>query len=541
MPTVTISYDDLCGLVGKALPKDKIELQEAFLSVKSELESFDGDKIRLEVKDSNRIDLLSVEGIAHTLKGFYSIEKGLRKIETRESGLKIMIDPSITDIRPYIAVGIVKNLHIDDPMIMRMMDLQEKIHQTHGRERERIAIGIYEFDKIKFPVRYTTTTPDENRFIPLGFDEELSPAEILEKHPKGVEFGHILKPFDRYPILIDEKDDVLSIPPIINSELLGHVSKETRNLFIEATGTDFFTLSIVLNVMATTLSDRGGEIECVELLYPDVKRVTPDLNPDKLVLDPLFCQRLLDIDLKKEEIIDLLRRARFDASDGGDGIDVRIPPVRQDIIHQVDLVEEVAVMFGYGNIVPEMPKIPTIAIQDPIEERSDAVRELLIGLGFTEVMTFIMTNPENLFDKMRLEGEAVEIENPMVKTYSCFRSWILPSLLEFLSKNTHVSYPQGIYEVGDIVDFSDEGTETIRKIAAVWTDSKVNFTQMKSIVEAILNHLNRRCRFDKIFHPSFITGRVASFEGGFLGEIHPEVLENWGIKRPVLGFEMKLP
>ncbi|MHC1582269.1 MAG: phenylalanine--tRNA ligase subunit beta [Candidatus Syntropharchaeia archaeon] len=546
MPTISISYENLCNLVGKKLPTDPFELQEVLLVCKSEVESINGDELKLEIKDSNRPDLFSAEGIAHVLKGYYGIEKGIERQNIGDSGVKIIVDSSVKKIRPYIVGGIVRGVKIRD--IRRLMDLQEKIHQTHGQKRKRIAIGLYEIDKIKPPIHYKTTAPDENCYVPLGFDHPLTPREILEQHPKGREYGHLISGFDRYPLLIDDKGDVLSIPPIINSEKLGHITEETENIFIDVTGTDFSAISLALNVMAFTLSKNGGRIEWVELVYPDKRIKTPNFDTEEMKLNPDLCRKLIGIEISDEEIVDLLLRARFDAEIRKNGINVKIPTLRGDIISEVDLVEEIAVMYGFNRMEPEMPELSTVGMGDEIEERGDLFRELLIGLGFQEIMTFTLSNPENQFEKMRVEGKAVEIENPMVKTYSCFRSWLLPSLFEFLSRNTHARYPQKIFEVGDVVNFSEEeetGTKTTKKIAVCWADAKLNFTQMKSVAESILKNMGIvDYEFEEFQHPSFIDGRVVSIktqrEIGFFGEIHPEVLENWEIFVSVLALEMEV-
>lgn len=545
MPTITIPYEELCNLIDREVSKD--EIRDVLAVVKGELEMINEDELQVEIKDSNRMDLFSIEGIAHVLRGFFGVEKGSKSYKHADPSVELFVDPEVQQIRPYIVAGIVRGVELSDDVVRRLMDFQEVIHRTHGQKRRRAAIGLYELDRIRHPIYYAMTSPDQNSYVPLGFEKEMTPREILEKHPKGKEFGHIIAG-ERYPIIIDDKGDVLSIPPIINSERLGHVDKDTRNIFMEVTGTDFLTISNVLNVLSMTIYEHGNMIESVELVYPDKTCRTPDLSQRELLLDPNYCNRLLGLSLGEREIVDLLAKARFDASISREKIKVRVPYFRSDILHQVDLIEEVGAMHGYDGMEAEIPETYTIGKADELEERSDELRNLLIGLGFQEIMTFVLTNPKNLFEKMRLkEREAAKIENPMLETYTCFRTWLIPSLMDFLSRNLHVEYPQRIFEVGDIVKIAPEeetGTRTERRAALAWADSKLNFTQMKSVVEAVLNNLSVSYRLEESNHPSFIEGRCAIIKGaedfGIFGEIHPEVLENWGLSLPTLAFEMQV-
>jgi len=545
MPAVAISASDLVSLLGRSLEGE--ELRSAVLGCKAEVEDVEGDEIRLEVKDSNRIDLLSVEGIARTLKGYLGTKKGLEKYVSRPSGIRIRVDSSVRKVRPYVVACCARNARLTDAILASYMNFQEKIHTTYGRGRRRMAIGFYDLELISPPIRYTLTKPDENAFIPLGSEEPMTPRQILMSHPKGREFAHLLRGHGRYPMLLDSRNQVLSMPPIINSNTPGKVTSETTNLFVEATGSDFDVLSLGLNVLATALSDRGCETGSVEISYgtKDI-RITPDFSTSQRKLHPGRCKGTLGLSIGSREMVDLLKRARFGARISRGLILVQVPCYRGDIMHESDLIEEIAIMYGYGRMVPIRPRIPTTGRTDELEDFSDTIRELMIGLGFQEIMTFVLTSPQNVSGNMRnRQMSFVEVENPSTETFSIFRPDLLPSVLEFLGHNAHVAYPQLVFEVGDAVELADGRCTTIRKACLAWADSRVNVTQIRGTVESLLSSLGCQVRVEPATAPPFIEGRGASVvldddHVGIFGEIHPEVLTSWQIPVPVLAAELKV-
>jgi len=545
MPATSIFASDLRSLLGRSL--DQKELESAMLGCKARVEGVEGDEIKLEIMDSNRVDLLSTEGIVRTLKGYLGIETGLPKFKVRPSGSQVRVDPKVKTVRPCVVACCAKGVRLSDEAISSYMNLQEKMHTTYGRGRRRMAIGFYDLDLIKPPVAYTVTRPDGHAFVPLGCEEEMTPERILTDHPKGREFAHLLEGFDHYPILLDSQGQVLSMPPVINSNTLGRITPETQNLFVEATGMDFRALSLGLNVLATALADRGAKIGGVELVYgrKDV-RVTPDFSTEVRALDPIHCNRLLGLSMDRNEMIGLLRRARLGARPFNRVIRVQVPPYRGDVMHETDLIEEVAVMHGYRRMEPIRPRIPTVGRTDELEDFSDAVREIMVGLGFQEIMTFVLTSPQKASANMRnRQMSFVEIENPSTETFSIFRPDLLPSVLEFLGRNAHVAYPQLVFEVGDAVELADGRCTTIRKACLAWADSKVNVTQIRGTVESLLSSLGCQVRVEPTSAPPFIEGRAASVmldevEVGIFGEIHPEVLTSWQIPVPVLAAELEV-
>ena len=554
MPTIELIFEDLQSLVGKNLPSDIMALNDIFSFIKGEVESLEDDKITLEIKDGNRLDLWSVEGIARALRGVLGLEEGLKDYCIEDaSAFKVDVDPALDSLRPFIGCSIVKGVELDDNVIRGLIHLQDKLDQTQGRRRRRTSIGLYNYDLIEPPLNYKAVKPDsEISFVPLEFIKEMTLPEILKSHPKGLEYGHIVNGYNLFPILIDSKEKILSFVPIINSNDLGKITNEVENVMVEVTGTMHTTVLNTLMMVTLSLADRGGSIFSVKIDYPHRENlvITPTLSKSKITITDVSIKKLLGIDLEIRDIIKYLEKARFDASEREDKqIEVTIPCYRTDVMHQVDIIEDIAIMYGFNNIGQRWPQHITLGKISSIESFSDIVREIMIGLGFQEILSFSMSNRYNLFNKMKIEPESViKVSNPKTLRYTCLRNWLIPNLMECLSRNTHVEYPQKIFEVGGCFAFDDNcetGVKESRKIACLITHSNANFSETKSILDALTRHIGIKYTIIETKHPSFIEGRVGALlmnknESGIIGEISPKVIEEWGLENPISGFELDL-
>jgi len=554
MPTIQVDFEDFQKLLGIKLPKESDELNEILSYVKGEVTLFDGQEVHIEIKDSNRPDLWHVEGLARALRGFLGFEKGLKEYSvTGDSGVKVNVDSRLKNTRPYIACAVVRDVRLNDTIIRQAMHLQDKLDQTYGRRRQRASIGLYNFSLITPPLRYGIAKSSEASFVPLGFEEKMSLKEILQKHPKGVEYGNIVRKHAVWPILADSDGKILSFPPVINSNDLGKITENVHEVLIEVTGTVRETVLNTLTTVAVSLADRGGQIYSATSLYPYTelkKDVTPQLKMQTMQLDMKFVNKILGFDLKTKDIVDLLQKARFGVGKvSGDSVTVEIPCYRMDIMHPVDIVEDIAVAYGYNNIKPRWPQLPTIGSASSQKRFSDLVREIMIGLGFQEILTFTMSNQETLFKKMNLKAEkVVEISNPKMLTFTCLRNWLLPSLIEFLSHNTHVEYPQRVFEAGYVTIFDkkkENRTKDIQKLACAIIHANANFTEVKAILDSLFLNLGLKYDIRESKHESFIDGRIGKImvenkEIGVIGEIHPKVLETWKLENPVSAFEINI-
>lgn len=544
MPSITVSYRDLCKLLGRRIGLKKLMGHLLMIGIDAEVAD---NELKLEVAH-NRPDLLSPEGVARVLKGFLGAEIGLPRYKLSASGVTVEVVRSVKPIRPSIAAGVVTDVKLTDEIVASLIQVQEKLHASLCRNRRRGSIGVYDLDTIKPPVRYTTTLPDGIRFVPLEFDRELTPAQILREHPKGIEYGSIMRGWPRYPLLVDSRGVVLSVPPIINSEST-RVTSKTRQLFIDVTGEDERVTNQSLKILMTGLAERGFELQSVTVEHPGRRIRTPDLRPRRHRLSARHANEFIGLNLKPEGIAKIAERMRYGIADiRGDILTLLAPPYRSDLMHEVDLIEDIAIGYGYDRLEPTLPKVVTIGERTPIERLNERAERVLTGLGFMEVMTYTLTNPRANFELMRARGEAAEIANPVSEEYTIIRNALLPCLLSVLRANRRNPLPQRVFEVSDVVVL-DEGAETgarnVRRTAAMVIGDGVGFTYVKAVAETLLRELGIVHEVRPIEHPSFLEGRAAEFVSdgkslGIVGEIHPEVILGFELEHPVAAFEFDL-
>jgi len=551
MPVIEVNLEDYQESLARLTPPhkateipsiDEIQARLPMMGVSWEGRTEDGFSIEVF---PNRPDMLSIEGLARAYASFTGLRTGLKPYRTRDSEYTVDVERRVEAVRPFFVSAVIRDIDFDDALIRSVIQMQEKLHVTHGRRRRKVSIGLHDLEPIEFPVTYTTR-PGGFRFRPLGEWSEMSLTEILGELPKGVEYAWILEEKEEYPILMDAKGMVLSMPPIINSEHT-RIDEATDSIFVDVTATDWKAMNEVLNILVTTFADRGAEIYKVTNRYHDRIAETPDLSPRSMPLETGYANRLLGLELSDEQAASYLERMGYGV-EPGNPLRVLVPCYRTDIMHPMDLVEDVAIAFGYGNFVPEIPAIATPAGEDRMEIFCRHLRELLVGFGFLETMTFMMTNRSNLFDRMCLPAEPVaETEKPKTEEYNIVRNRVLPSLVEVLSTNKHHPYPQNLFEVADVImldEREETGGRTVRRLSVAMCHAKSNFSEIKAVMNSILGNLGIT---EATVEPSdlrcFIDGRTLEAKVGerticWAGELRPEVLENWGLEMPVAGLEM---
>ncbi len=568
MPTIDLDYHELEKLIGKDWTRKNLgapenpetfeRLDEYLAFVKGEVKGYstcDG-VLSIEMKDTSRADLWSAEGLARGLRCYLGLEKGLRHYSVGESAVEVNVNAKLFSIRPFICCSIVRNVHLSDAIIRGIMHLQDKLDKTYGRNRQKTSIGIYNFDLIKPPIKYTAVKPEDVSFVPLGFTEKMNLNQILDQHPKGIEHGHIVKKNPLYPMLFDSEGNILSFPPIINSSDLGKITEESRNLLVEVTGTLHKTVLNTLTLVTSALIERGGKAYGATIHYPagseytDQTVETPDFNNRCMNLSISETNKLLGLKLSTEQIAELLLTAGLGVQKAhADSLDVIVPCYRVDVMHQVDLIEDIAVAYGYNNIEPVWRELATAGKPKPDQRLINIARELMIGSGYQEILTTTLTNPETLFTKMNQpKTPLVELANPKVVTMTCLRNWLLPSLLEFLNHNQSVEFPQRIFELGKVTvpnNSKETKTQDEEWVSAATAHANANFTEIKAVLDAFFSNFGVEWKIAQTTHPSFIEGRVGKVivgnaEIGVVGEINPAVLEAWKLENPVGAFEINL-
>ncbi|MFP4400822.1 MAG: phenylalanine--tRNA ligase subunit beta [Candidatus Woesearchaeota archaeon] len=543
MPTITLDKETVLKL-SKTKLNDK-DLAEKISMMGSDLDEINKDEIIVEIFP-NRPDLLSEQGFARALSSFLAINTGLKEYKSEKSDYKMIIEESVKDIRPYTACAVVKNIKMDDEKIREIIQIQEKLHVTYGRNRKKTAIGIYPLDKISFPIYFKAMLPNEIKFQPLESNKEMTGKEILEKHPTGKEYAHLLEGKKLYPIFVDSNNKVLSMPPVINSHDTGRITEDTKDVFIECSGFDKNVLSKCLNMIVTALSDMGGKIYSMEIenKHENTKYILPDFEPEKMKIDPEYVKKVLGIDMKEKEIRTNLEKMGY----GVKGTEVLIPCYRSDVISQIDLVEDIAIAHGFDNFSPTIPNVSTIGKESDIEKFKQKLREVLIGLGMFETKTYNISSSVQQTEMMHSKISLVKLANSLTVDYDCLRAWIIPNLMDVLKNNKRYDYPQKYFDLGRI--FKETGNDETgitehERLAVAICDKEADYTKIKKVLDTLFKAIGMNYIIKADQHDSFVPGRVARISIGkkdiaYIGEIHPKVLENFEIEMPVCALEINI-
>ena len=579
--------------------KTRDEFEEALVCAKAELDE-DSDKnlpenertLKIELNDTNRPDLWGTAGCARQLRIYNGGEKPnygffSRQGDIKQTARKVKVEASVKQVRPFITGFIAKGKTISDPMLRDMIQTQEKLAWNYGRKRRSMSMGIYRISLIKWPIIYKGADPDAVSFIPLQWDCPLTLREILKQHPKGKEFAFIQENEPIHPLLTDSEGTILSYPPIINSNDLGAVQVGDSEVFVELTGTDIHCLTLAASIVACDLADNGFTIEPVEFEYEfdtpfGRKMVTP-----YYFQEPVFCslsriERFLGEKLTADECVKALTRMGVNAEAANDvewrpaplepkapleaGIRAYPPEYRNDFLHAADVAEDVMIGRSLGSFKPERPADSTVGRLLPITLFSRQVKELFIGMGYQEMIYNYLGSHKDLVGNMQGDGKKIiRIFNPMTENYEYVRDSVIASLMKSESISG-AAYPHKIFEAGKIAYLNDSEnyrSSTRQYAGFLHAGSDANFNTTAAELQTLFYYLSReyhveaqsdltaRGLSDKGSHidgstdPRFIPGRsaVIIYNGkpaGVFGEIHPEVLENWGITVPCTAGEIDL-
>ncbi|MFD1640263.1 phenylalanine--tRNA ligase subunit beta [Halohasta litorea] len=578
MPVVDVDPDELRELTAHDEKSDDELKDDLFnLGLEYEGETEEG-MMQLEFAP-DRLDRLSVEGVARSLRYQYGDDRGLYVPDTNDADWTFHVDESVPDERPYVTGAIVRDVNLSEDALDSLIQLQEKLHATMGRKRAKAAIGIHDLTMVKGQaydadeggpsITYRGVDPEGDSFVPLDADEEMTPAEVLDRHETGTTYADLLDGFDRYPAIYDQLG-LFSFPPVINGRRT-EVEAESRDLLIELTGTDQWTIDHICNVICYALSARGGTIEDVDIEYDDAKGADDEYGPN--LVRPDFSVRtkhlshdrietVLGVDLDQHTVLDLFERsglsASVDDSADADGTvyEVEIPPYRVDVLHPMDLIDDLGRAYGFNELEPRYPDVGTVGGRHERTRLEDAARASLVGLGFEDLLNFHIISGEANYDRLGIEpgtdvvgaGDPVEITGPYSEDYTQLRSWVLPSLLLVLENNTHRAYPQELAEIGLAAEVDESENTNVaewRSIGAVIARHDATYEDAKARLAALCADFDATLETPATEHPSFINGRVADVvvDGdtvGVIGEIHPQVLVNHDLELPVAAFELRL-
>lgn len=561
MPKIEVYQDALYTYAGKTYSDEQLE--EILTVAKGELDGKDeaSGQLKIELNDTNRPDLWSTAGVGRQLRlykdpeipkyDFFSTPE-----KTRDYGERVVkIDPSVKDVRPYEIALAATGKKIDEATLKDIIQTQEKLCWNFGRKRRSIAIGVFRSDLLKYPITYRAADPDQTKFVPLQMDKELSLREITKEHPKGHEYGHIVADFNSFPYLEDANGEALSFPPVINSAYTGAVQVGDENIFIEMTGTELRDLILTANIVACDLADAGFEILPVKIEYPfdtefGREIVSPFYFQEPAEVELSHARKMLGVDFSMEDVQKALTKMGVASEPaGGEKVKITVPPYRNDFLHEVDVIEDIMIGHGMQNFTPVMPSDFTVGRLTAEEEFARKARDVMIGMGFQEMMYNYLGSKRDFIDKMELKGdEFIRIENPMTENYEYVRASIMPNMLYSESVSAHAVYPHNIFEVGKtaFLEPSDNsGTLTRNTLGFLSADGEIGFNEVSAHVSAVFYYLSKDYQLEELDDPRFIKGRSAKVmykgtQAGMFGEVHPQVLENWGIQVPCTCCEIDL-
>jgi len=550
MVIINIKYTDLCKELGKKISISQLE--EELFDFGLELKKQDGNDLTIELT-AERSDLVSLQGLARALKNYIGLDEKIPEYKIKKPQENYFVNvENLPKQWPFVVCAIVKELKFDNEKIKEVMRVQEKLASSFLRNRKKGGIGIYPLDKIKMPIKFIGKKPEKIKFCPLEFKQELTANQILELHPTGKKYAQIINKWEKYPVFIDANDNIMSLPPIINSNIVGKITPNTNNIFIESTGINLSTIQEALNIICMMFAEMGGNIYSIDIIYKNKTITTPDLKPFVREVSIKYINKILGLNLDSKQIQNLLKKMMYEIhSVKDDIISVKIPKTRVDIWHQIDIVDDVAKAYKFNKYPLSLPQISTIGSTLPITKIEDQLSQIMVGLGFTEIYTLGLSSTTDQFEKMNLninEQKHISIKNSAEQGINTIRKWLIADALKSLHHNKNNPTPQKIFECGFVVipdEKQDVKSKTIKKLSACICNNIVTFTQIKQVLNALLCVYDLNIKIEKLQHNSFIEGRCGKIiagkrQIGIIGEINPIVLENWSIINPVACFEINV-
>lgn len=570
MPKIEVNEKLFFSLLGTTYDYDTLEKKlvcgKAELDEKPDMsQSADERVIKIELNDTNRPDLWSTAGVARQLRVHGGGKRSdFSRFLSRAGDLKdcggrvAYVDAAVKDVRPFMVSFVISGKALDDPMLKDIIQTQEKLCWNFGRKRKSISMGVYRVENITWPVHYTAVDPDKTSFVPLQCTEPMTCRQILTDHPKGRDYGWILKDAKLFPLLKDDKGEVMSMAPIINSATLGAVKVGDKGLMVELTGTEMESLILSANIVAGDFADAGYEILPVKVVHPY------ETGFGKEIVVPFFFQqdtkttlssinKLLGEKLTKAQVLDAL--SRMDnavlAADTKDDVEFTVTPpaYRNDFLHEVDVIEDVMIGLGLDYFKPQRPNDFTVGRLSDVTVFSRKAKEIMVGMGYQEMIFNYLGSKRDYIDRMNGDAtNVIEIENPMSENYQFVRPSIISSLLRAESAAANALFPHKIFEIGKVAFLAPDentGTKTIQSLGFMTAANNANFNDLASEVSSLLYFLDHKYEVKEVSDPRFIPGRQAAIlvhgeQVGIFGEVHPQVLENWQIAVPCVAGEVNL-
>lgn len=515
-----VAFDELCFEFGIELDEITSARDEAAKSARGKLSEqqlgqYSSAVIYKIDVPANRYDLLCVEGLSRSLRVFLGDMEAPVYTATEPVLTMTVNAENCNQIRPFVVCAVLRDVTFDAQRYLSFIDLQDQLHRNLCRLRTLVAIGTHDLDAVQPPFTYDALFPESIAFVPLTpSDRSFTATELMEFYETDPASKHlkpyvpIVKDSPVYPVIRDVNGTVLSLPPIINGDK-SKITLNTKNVFIECTATDLTKANIVLDTVVTMFSEYCAvpfQIERVTVHYVDGtggvtnSYVTPALSTRRERASVDFCNSLIGIQVSAETMQTLCHKVQLgpvSLLENGTVLEVTVPPTRSDILHAVDIAEDIGIAYGYNKIVKRVPKTCTVGGEFPLNLVTDLLRDEIGRAGYTEVLTHGLCSLHDNFTALgRPVTAAVSLSNPANVEYQVVRTTLLPGLLKTLQNNKSASFTAGfkLFEISDVVlvDEQDVMTDTIvgaknaRRICAVYAGPTSGFEVIHGLVDRIM-------------------------------------------------------
>ena len=636
MPVADEEFDELCFAYGIELDdvtsEGLMKRKELGLDTDAPLDASDEDIIYKIDIPANRYDMLCVEGVARALNVFRQKIPPPTFTLSGPPREKLIVRPETALVRPFIVASVLRGVTLDADRYASLIDLQDKLHQNLCRHRSLVAIGTHDLSTVTGPFEYQARPPESIHFVPLKKDVSFDARSLLDYYDehdlKLKKYTGLIKQSAVYPVVVDAQGHVLSLPPVINGARSA-ITLQTRDILVECTATDLHKAHVVLNTVVTMFAEYAStpfQVEPVEVVDAfGTSHVTPTLDDTRFVVSPDFVNKFIGMDLSPERQAELLTKMMLRAtvreglegegipprgeepsssshhhhqqqqqqhaspsSSSGKMLEVWVPPTRSDILHPVDVAEDVAIAHGYNNIPWAVPPTVTVGRELPLNQITELLRGEMAMMGYTEILTWALCSKKEVFDDLRRTDDgqtAIVIGNPATAEFEVVRPTLLGSALKTLGANKDSTLPLQLFEISDVAYKSDAaatGARNERRLVAVVADQKAAFEGIHGCLNRVMEVLGVPCsvtgeapsartgsygweavgtkgreeegrantteqngpffggRYAKIVYQGKDAAPGQKLVVGDFGVIHPEVLKRFDIDYPVTALEMNL-
>ncbi|MHB8396328.1 MAG: phenylalanine--tRNA ligase subunit beta [Thermoplasmataceae archaeon] len=494
-----------------------------------------GEEIKIEF-NPDRIDLCSMDSLMATLRTFWN--HGREKDNLKFSGKSmITVDREAAMLRPFTGIIVAEGKEIGSGLD-RIISYQEKIHDTVGKDRVQVSIGIHDLEKITLPLRMVSRETLQTTITTYdGIESSLH--DVFKNHDKGKQYAHLIPSRTLAPVILDNSDDIMSAPPVING-VKSKVEATTRKFIVDFTGPGIVQVKGAIFLMARAFQSMGYAVTVYPIKGPKGAVSVEQYHNRKIVVRETSVKKGIGIAINLKEIRMCLEKMGYSAREVPDGMEVLVPGYRVDVMGEIDVIEDIMKAYGIDNVPEVTLHIPRSGMQDQFRDFQQLCRVVMAGAGFLEVMSFVVTS-ERFLAGMKYTGD-VTVLNPKSLDNSVVRDRIYPNMLEMLRINKRRSLPQSIFEIGDIIT----GGKQECHMCVVIEDSRADLSSIKRMMDYFLSRivgsggLIVESKVDGTIPGRGGTIRCMEKEIGVIGEIHPEFLERFELQNPVSMMELNL-